>query len=379
MTLNVLHFIYDDVRNPWVGGGGAVRLLEIYRRLVERLGSVTIVTGRYPGATDEWVAGIHYHRVGADGPYPWSRLTYARAATAMMAEADYDVAVFDFSAYTPLMLPPDRPVGVALGQMAGPTARIRWGRLLGGAVSTWEGRQLRRARHVSAVSHWLLEQARPLLSPGTHSEVVGAGVPDDLFSLERDDRGFVLYYGRFDIFQKGIDLFLRAMAVVADRFPGLQVMLAGRGRDEERLRAMVRESPIRDRVRLVVNVDEEQRAALLSGASLLVMPSRFEGFGMVAAEAMAAGVPLVGTAVDSLPEVVAPPDGGILVPAEDMDALVRAISELWTEPARRAELSRTARESARRFSWDVVADDHLRFLERIRADAPSHSRQPSNP
>ncbi|HEU0054532.1 MAG TPA: hypothetical protein VFQ39_15195, partial [Longimicrobium sp.] len=124
--MRVLHCIYDDPRNPWVGGGGAVRLFEIYRRLAGEV-DVTLATGRFPGAEDATVEGVRYVRMGAAGPYAWSRMSYAAAATRLLAKGDYDAAVFDFSAYTPIRVPAGRPVGLALGQLAGPTARRRWG------------------------------------------------------------------------------------------------------------------------------------------------------------------------------------------------------------------------------------------------------------
>lgn len=88
---------------------------------------------------------------------------------------------------------------------------------------------------------------------------------------------------------------------------------------------------------------------------------------MVAAEAMAAGVPLVAAAAGSLPEVVAAPEGGVLVPPSDPDALAASIDGLLRDPAARAALSESARASAERFRWDRVAADHHRFLERIAA------------
>ncbi|HYJ80096.1 MAG TPA: glycosyltransferase, partial [Longimicrobiaceae bacterium] len=92
-----------------------------------------------------------------------------------------------------------------------------------------------------------------------------------------------------------------------------------------------------------------------------------EGFGMVAAEAMAAGVPLVAAAAGSLPEVVAPPEGGVLVPPGDAAALASATARLLDDPAACAALSASARVSAERFRWGAVAERHLEFLEQLAA------------
>src|SRR5688500_8946270 len=116
--LRVLHCIYDDPKNPWVGGGGAVRAFALYRRLAPRLASVTVVTGSYPGARDEVIEGVRYVRLGARRPYVWSRLTYSLAATRLLARGDYDVAVFDFSTYTLLRVPLDKPVGITVHHLS---------------------------------------------------------------------------------------------------------------------------------------------------------------------------------------------------------------------------------------------------------------------
>ena len=114
-------------------------------------------------------------------------------------------------------------------------------------------------------------------------------------------------------------------------------------------------------------VDEAERQRLFAGAAVQLMPSRFEGFGMVAAEAMAAGVPLVAAAAGSLPEVVDAPRGGVLVPPGDARALADAVDRLLADPGAREALSASARASAERFRWEKVAEDHFAFLQRLAA------------
>jgi glycogen synthase len=369
VTLRVLHCIYDDPGNPWVGGGGAVRLEEIYRRLDGEV-AVTLVTGRFPGARDAAHGTIRRRRAGAASPYAWSRLTFGAAASRLLAREPYDAAVFDFSAYSPVRVPPGRPVGVMLGQLAGPTAALRWGGAAGRLVSAWERRQLRRPLHVAAVSPWLLARARPLLNPAAKTCIVAAGVDDRYFEIPRDERDFLLYFGRFDVFQKGIDLLLDAFAWLAEHRPTLRLCIAGRGRDAARIAAMVEERRLTG-IDLVIDPDWPRVRELLAGARMLVMPSRFEGFGMVAVEAMAAGVPVVATRVDALPDVVG--SCGVLVPPNDPAALSAAITALLDDGTRRAAFSAASPGHARRWSWDAVARDHLAWLHRIAGEPDPHN------
>jgi len=362
--MRVLHCIYDDPANPWVAGGGAHRVREIYKRLGSRV-DATVASGSFPGAADESIDGVRYRRLGAPGPYAWSRATYALAATRLLARGGYDAALFDFSVYAPIRLPRRAPVGLVVHMLHGTTSAERFGGLLGGAVRRAEVRGLRQARWISTTSRWMEGQLRRRVDPATRIAVVGSGVPDEFAAVRRHEADYLLYYGRFDLFQKGIDVALDAFRRIAAERPGVRLVLAGRGKDEARVREMAAEFGGRAEVR--AGASRAEVLALMSGALALLMPSRLEGLPMVPAEAMAAGVPVVATDVAAVSEVVAPPQGGVLVPAGDAGALAAATLALLDDPARRARVSASARESARRFSWDAVAQDHLRFLQQIAA------------
>ena len=362
VALKVLHCIYDDPANPWVAGGGAVRVLELYRHLQGRV-DATVATGNYPGARSETIDGVRYLRLGAPKPYAWSRLTYSAAANRLLRTAEYDAAVFDFSTYTPLFVPTNRPVGITVHHVTGPTADERWGHVLGSGIRRMERAMIGRASRLSATSTATYELLQGLKGPGVDIDMVYAGVPDELFELPHREQDYVLYFGRIDVVHKGLDTLLEAFAAIAKERPGLELRMAGRGKDAERVRTMARELGIDGSVKMLGAVSEDERRALFTGARVQLMPSRFEGFGMVAAESMAAGVPLIATAAGSLPEVVG--DGGVLVPTGDADALADALRRLLDDPAERARLSDAARASAERFRWNTVADAHLGFLQRI--------------
>jgi glycosyltransferase involved in cell wall biosynthesis len=365
-VIRVLHLSYDDAANPWVGGGGAVRAHEIYRRLTAAL-DVTVLTGAYPGSVDEIRDGVRYRRVGRTTPYAWSRLTYGVAASRSLRRGRYDAAVLDHSIYTPVWIPRRAPVGVNVAQLPGRSARERWGVVAGAALSGLERVMLRRARTVSVVSEYLRSEVGPAARRDARLFVVPAGVDDSLFQITRREQDYILYYGRFDIFQKGIDLLIEAARTVLPARGGLRLILAGRGRDADRVRALVRSAGMEG----VATVEEEitpgRRAELFAGALVLIMPSRFEGFGMVAAEGMAAGVPVVATDLDSLPDVVGAPHAGVLFRGGDPQALAESVQALLDDPVERRRLSEAARVRARRFTWDAVAAAHLEFLQQVMA------------
>jgi glycosyltransferase involved in cell wall biosynthesis len=100
-----------------------------------------------------------------------------------------------------------------------------------------------------------------------------------------------------------------------------------------------------------------------------VLPSRFEGFGIAAAEALAAGVPLIVSSTPALVEMVTPlgpgSEVGRVVPVDDTAALADAILYLLSRAGERARLSVAGRAAAERFRWGDVASRHREFLEHI--------------
>jgi len=95
--------------------------------------------------------------------------------------------------------------------------------------------------------------------------------------------------------------------------------------------------------------------ARYAAIDVLAAPSRWEGFGLMLVEAMPAGVPLVASTVDAIPEVVG--DGpAILVPPRYTDALGAALTRVLADPAARAAMAAAGRERAHAFSWDPSAE-----------------------
>jgi glycosyltransferase involved in cell wall biosynthesis len=103
-------------------------------------------------------------------------------------------------------------------------------------------------------------------------------------------------------------------------------------------------------------------------ASVAVVPSIYEGFGLPAGEAMACGVPVVSTDGGALPEVVG--DAGVIVPAKDAEALAEAIADLLRNPQRRETLSRQGRQRIEElFCWQVCARQMTDYYRQVIADA----------
>ena len=110
-------------------------------------------------------------------------------------------------------------------------------------------------------------------------------------------------------------------------------------------------------------VSDEDLVALYSSALAVAMPSYSEGFGLPAIEAMSCSAPLLSSNTGSLPEVVG--DAGIYFDPFDIDDISRAITEMVTNKARRAQLSDNALARSKKFTWEDAAELTLAYLERM--------------
>jgi len=169
--------------------------------------------------------------------------------------------------------------------------------------------------------------------------------------------------------RKDLPLLVEAFAHVAHDHDDVLLTLAGAdGDDSERVAGAVAASPARDRIRRLGPVDEPTKAWLLRHATVLVYPSRDEGFGFPILEANAAGTPVVATAVGSVPEIAG--DAAVLVadPTRRPCALADAIAGVLDGHDRLA-LIEAGYRNLRRFDWATTAEGLVELYAAAMADA----------
>lgn len=183
----------------------------------------------------------------------------------------------------------------------------------------------------------------------------------------------LLFVGRFEP-RKGIDLLLKAVAELEPRYPGLHLDLVG---DDtvplpdgppiwERFRVQYERAPWFTRVRKLGVLPDPELAECYRNCDVFVAPSRYESSGLIYLEAMQAAKPVIGCSEGSLKEIIINGRTGLLIPPDDIGALIDAIERLVRDDSARREMGRRAREDfLQRFTDTRMACNLSQALERL--------------
>lgn len=169
-------------------------------------------------------------------------------------------------------------------------------------------------------------------------------------NLDGNSIGFI---GRIDVYQKGLDYFCE---VVSKIDKNVNVFLAGSGSrsEEKKLHQLLRKFNIEKRVVLLGAIKGEELEKFYKSLSVLVMTSRYEGFGLVAIEGMEFGVPFVGFDINGLKEVTQSERYGMLVPVGNTTEMAKSISELLNDKNKLLRYSTLSKERAKQLSVESI-------------------------
>jgi glycosyltransferase involved in cell wall biosynthesis len=165
---------------------------------------------------------------------------------------------------------------------------------------------------------------------------------------------------------KNIEGLIEAFSIINHQSSIILVVAGKKGWLYESVFEKVEKLGLKNKVIFTDFIPEDEVSTLIQGATLFVMPSFWEGFGMPALEAMAMGTPVVVSNVASLPEVVG--EAGILVDPYDTQKMAEAIKNVLESKSLYNKLREKGLKRARKFTWQRCAKKSLEVLENVATD-----------
>jgi len=217
------------------------------------------------------------------------------------------------------------------------------------------------ADKIIAVSDHTREQLRDLyrfdeeklttIPPGIDTERFSP--TDDVHLAVDESKQSILVLSRLDP-RKGIDKAIRAFAQLEQ--DDVELLIGGTGRLESSLKELASDLGVRENVRFLGFVPDEELPSLYSSVDVFVLPSEYEGFGIVFMEAMSCETPVIGTDVGGIPTAVENGETGYLVPNAGVKELTRRLTELLNNTEEYDRMEGYAREWAKAHDWIEIAE-----------------------
>ena len=353
-----------------VPGGVQVHVRELSAHLRERGHEVRILApGRHTGKRDDaWIVG---RAIPVRGNGSVARISFGPQVATVVARALREARPDVIHVHEPLV--PSASMHAVLNANAPVVATFHsnvgrervsslWFKLAAPMVRPVWNRLARRIAVSDAARHSVTSR----MGDG-ELLIVPNGVDVDRFAGAKPavlpGGRHLLFVGRLEE-RKGFPVAVAAFARLAERYPDLRLLVVGDGSERD----AVDELPpvIRARVEMLGRVDDDRLAGYLRAANLYLGPATGgESFGIVLAEAMAAGLPIVASDIAGYRDVARNGKEAVLVPPGDPDALVAAVCRVLDDPGLAKSLGDQGARRAHEFAWDTVTDRLVKVYREV--------------
>ncbi len=230
---------------------------------------------------------------------------------------------------------------------------------------------LRTADYVTACSKATLDDVCDLWPGVEKRKVVPNGISLNEFDLAEEDkiiirpRSYLFATGRH-VTIKGFDLLITAFSSIAGSYPDLDLVIGGDGPEHQALKGQIEEARLAERIILAGSLDRAQTVNYFRHCCFFILPSRYEPFGIVNLEAMAASKAVVAARVGGVAEIVEEGKTGLLVEPENPEALAAGITDLLENPELALVMGIEGRKLvAEKFDWKFIAKKFINVYEDI--------------
>ncbi len=350
--------IYDSFHNPYYSGGGPIVVHEVAKRLTGKF-SITVLTGNYPGAKDSQIDGVIYKHIGLEDWFS-SLTSFQFLLPYQLGKEQFDVWIESFNPpYSTAFLPlfTNKPVIGLAHILSGEVMKAKYGL----PFDIYEKAGLRLYKQVIVPTEQLASDIQKT-SPKTQTVIIPNGlVHRDLPPVPSSEH-YMLFLGRLDWKQKGLDMLIKSYALIKDRIP-YKLYLAGHGTDNEIafLRELIHKNNLEEYIILKGRVEGDQKDMMLANTDFVVIPSRYEGMSLVALEAFAYKKPIVCFDIPGF-QWVEHPRIALKAKPFDLHEYAQLMVVLAREENTRLEMGERAYNLIKEYNWDRTAKNYEDFI-----------------
>ncbi|MBF0519126.1 MAG: glycosyltransferase family 4 protein [Nitrospirae bacterium] len=363
--MKILHLLYESKGDSFGIGGVGVRAYELYKFIGKRH-DVTLLCKKYKGAKDGVIEGIKHIFCGIES----NSLTVALLSYALLASIyvrlnghKYDVIIEEFSPAIPTFLYSyrKRPLVAQIQGFTGWRYFGKYNPLYAFILFAFEHIFPKLYKNLILVNG--VTAKRLNLPQKKNMAIIPNGIDETLLKAPVAESNYILFLGRIDIHTKRLDLLIKAYEDVYKSYPEVKLVIAGDGRDREKLNAILAEldKKVRNNISLPGWVEKEQKLEYLSNALIVVLPSQYEVQPITVTEALAAGRAVV---VSDIEELEAAVKTGLCVSFKsgDYKSLAAQIMNLLKDQELRRTLGFKGRQWAYDYHWEKLSADFENFL-----------------
>ncbi len=368
-------YSYDSLGNPWCGGGGAYRDLEILKQQKNNWRSITFIVGNHHSKKTPSIDNISFHYLGWGKSYLTSRLSYTLLANLKILFDKSHLIGYAFSIYSPLLTALFKPSRLyfVFHHQTGKQVFKKFG-LFGLPSYLFEKLFFRFSKNVLC-SNSILSNKIKKLNPKVNLLQTVNGFVEALLQTppKPSQPPYILFLGRFDIQMKGLDLLIEAFSKLKHTTENLTLILAGRASEKtfKQVQRLIEISKMDQYITLKLNISELEKRDLLQSCLFFCSPSRYEGWGISALEANAVGKAVLVTQTDGYLDSISP-QSGCFIPVNDIEALTIKMKELSSTPSMRERYESHAKEWASQFTWKQISAKEYNWVFQTFLDFTPH-------
>ncbi len=359
-SLHIIFLDFDDIKNPFLGAGQARSTYEVASRMIKKGHKVTVISSRYPGYKDRFEKGIYYRHIGVGTKnIRLNNIAYIFSLPFIVRRLQADIIIECFTAPISTLCSPLFTRIPVVGKSTSFEAN-RFANIYHLPFDKVEKYGSRLYKYFIASTNSAAKKITELNSH-TKTTVIHEGVGDEYFTNQPAKRKYILFLGRLDISQKGIDILLHAYKKISSKtmYP---LVIAGHGPDKKRIEDMIHQLGLEGKVSLVGPAYDNKKRSLLKHAAVVALPSRYEGFSLFTLEALASGVPVVSFNIKGLEWTR---NTGI---EKAVPFNFNEYAKILLKTAEKGKLKANIaayKKVAKRYSWDSITEQYLTFFHGI--------------